>query len=141
MKEKYYLNGGALPTIPAPHDCVINKAEFDGDCLTFCFNDISKYDSIKFIRPKAKSLKIRFHTVLDDGFSADVYRADPAESGDGNFDFKHISADEFAALSGKQLEYLYHYVGYSQIMIKLFYETFYLLDVQSVDYIEFDWEE
>ena len=39
-----------------------------------------------------------------------------------------------------RLEYLYHDVGYNSIIIKLFCETFIMIDISS-DYIEYEWIE
>ena len=38
----------------------------------------------------------------------------------------------------ERLEYLYHYIGYQSIIIKLFSKTYIALDIQA-DYIDFDW--
>lgn len=140
MIEKYCLNRDTLPTIPVPHDCVIKNININGEFLTFTFNsDIANYDSIKFTHPDAKSLIIRFHLLSDDGDSVDVYRSVPDKTGEW-FDYKHINTDEFTALSGEQLEYLYHYVCYGQMMIKLWYTSYFLIELSS-DYVEFEWED
>ena len=73
MIETYYLNEKTLPTIPIPHDCVIKNVSIDNQYIVFSFeDDISYHDSIKYIRPDAKSLIVRYHMVDEDSFS--VYR-------------------------------------------------------------------
>lgn len=39
MKEKYYLNGKEVPTIPVPHDCVVKDIKLDDGNLVFIFED------------------------------------------------------------------------------------------------------
>lgn len=66
MKEKYFLNGESLPTIPVSHDCVIKKIRLKDQCIEFIFeDDISYHDSIKYYKPDAKSLIIRYHFAAD----------------------------------------------------------------------------
>ncbi|MBR6424372.1 MAG: hypothetical protein IKS29_00270, partial [Oscillospiraceae bacterium] len=66
MKEKYFLNGESLPTIPVPHDCVIKKIQLKDQCIEFIFeDDISYHDSIQYYKPDAKSLIIRYHFAYD----------------------------------------------------------------------------
>ena len=66
MKEIYYLNQDTLPAMPVPHDCIINKIMLEEQSLVFSFiNDISRYDSVRNLRPNAKSLTIRYHLIDD----------------------------------------------------------------------------
>lgn len=52
--EKYFLNGDTLPTIPVPHDCVIDKITVEDHYIIFTFEqNISFHDSIKNIKPDA----------------------------------------------------------------------------------------
>ena len=60
MIEKYFLNEELRPTIPVPHDCVITDVSIENQCIVFKFeDDLCKYDSVKNIRPNAKSLIIK----------------------------------------------------------------------------------
>ena len=66
MKETYYLNQDTLPSMPVPHDCIINKIMLEEQSLVFSFtSDISRYDSVRNLRPNAKSLTIRYHLIDD----------------------------------------------------------------------------
>ncbi|MBD5584573.1 MAG: hypothetical protein HDQ88_05780 [Clostridia bacterium] len=139
MVDRYYLAEDSLPTIPTPHDCQITDIEFDENFLIFKFdNDISKYDSIQFIKPNAKTLCIRIHLV-DPVFYAYKYRYKKLSKKEGYFlvdngKLKDLAKDKNA------LEYLYHYVGFTSFMIKLYNRGHYLLDV-TADYVEFEWTE
>ena len=66
MKEVFYLNKETLPMIPVPHDCFIKEIALKDGFAEFTFeDDISYHDSIKFIKPEAKSLIIRYHLIYD----------------------------------------------------------------------------
>ena len=144
MVEKYYLNGEVLPTMPVPHDCVVKEITFDDEFLVLKFDvdishhdpDISYYDSITSINKNASALVIRIH-LTDPLFYAYEHRMTHRFSGEGYY---LINNKKLQSLCKKCVEYLYHYVSYEQIMIKLFCGGYYLLEVTS-DYIEFDWTE
>lgn len=60
----YYLDSTELPTIPVPHDCVIDSVSFSDNFLILDFEQgISIYDSIQHICPDAKSLTIKMHLI------------------------------------------------------------------------------
>lgn len=145
MKEKYFLNGESLPTIPVPHDCVIKKIQLKDQCIEFIFeDDISYHDSIQYYKPDAKSLIIRYHFAYDtDDFS--IYKwVKPMRllsklfSIDGYY--KRIKNSLLTELpEGKfKFEYLYHNVGYCSIITKLFSNGYIILDA-DIDYVEFEW--
>ena len=141
MKDVYYLNGESLPTIPVPHDCVIKNVNLDNQCIVFVFEDnISYHDSIKFYKPEAKSLIIRYHFAYDtNDFS--IYKWVKSKmpfSKEGHY--KRLDNSELVNLSdGKlKLEYLYHNVGYCSIITKLFSDGYIILDT-DIDYVEFEW--
>ena len=137
MIEKYYLNGDVLPTIPVPHDCVIKEITIDDEFLVLKFeDDISYHDSIECLNKNARSLVIRIH-LNDPLFYAYEHRLKHVFGGEGYY---LISNEKLQNLCKKHVEYLYHYICFEQIMIKLFCGGYYLLDVYS-DYIEFDWIE
>lgn len=136
MTEKYFLNGDALPTVPTPHDCVIKKIEYDNDYLIFIFDDdISSYDSVKFIRPDAKSLIIRIHLI--DSFDTYRWKLSGFLRGEGYY---LIDNKKLISLTKKPTEYISHNIGYQSIMIKIFESEHYLLDIWA-DFIEFEWTE
>lgn len=145
MKETYFLNGETLPTIPVPHDCVIKKVRLKDQCIEFVFeNDISYHDSIKYYKPDAKSLIIKYH-FANDPADYSIYKwikpnrlLSKLFSKDGHY--KRIKTGLFTELSGGKLrlEYLYHNVGYCSIITKLFSDGYIILDAE-VDYVEFVW--
>lgn len=143
VKETYYLNTNELPTIPIPHDCIIKEVNLKEDCLTFAFeDDISYHDSIKDIYPTAKSLVIKFHFVNDINDVSLLIRKKPNRFLFKAGVYKEIELPEergvLLDLPKKKLEYLYHYVGYCSIIIKLWSSTSIVLDM-AVDYVEFEW--
>ena len=145
MKEKYFLNGESLPTIPEPHDCVIKKIQLKDQCIEFIFeDDISYHDSIQYYKPDAKSLIIRYHFAYDtDDFS--IYKwVKPMRllsklfSIDGHY--KRIKNSLLSELPEDKfkLEYLYHNVGYCSIITKLFSNGYIILDA-DIDCVECEW--
>ena len=141
MKEVYYLNEKALPTIPIPHDCVINAVNLTDQCIEFVFeDDISYHDSIKYYKPEAKSLIIRYHFAYDtDDYS--IYKwVKPKRPFERDGHYKLLDNSCLLKLSGGKfkLEYLYHNVGYCSIITKLFSNGPIILDA-DIDYVEFEW--
>ena len=135
MIEKYFLNGESLPTIPVPHDCVIKHIRLKEQCIEFVFeDDISYHDSIKNLGVSFKSLKVKYHLVNEDDFSLCKW-----ENPSDDF-YRRLDNRELTELTKEKyaLEYLYHYVGYSSIIIKLFANGEILLDA-LVDYVEYEW--
>lgn len=134
----YCLNNENVPTIPTPHDCIIKKVNVEQAFVTFTFeDDISTRDSIKCIQPNAKSLIVKIHLIDDfDTYKMKDYKRPWCKSTYARIDNQLL---EEIAEKGR-LEYLYHYVGYHAIIIKLFCETYIVLDL-PVDYIEYEWIE
>ena len=131
MKELYYLNKNELPTLPYIHDCVIKEIELNDDYLIFKFeDDISDYDSI--LNKNYKSLIIKYH-LIENLF---VYK------------FKRLFNKEYYYLLEdnkinklKDLEYLYQYVDFYSLIIKIVRgRDYYIFDL-DVDYIEYEWIE
>ena len=111
QKETYELRSGVLPTVPLPHDCPIKEIKIEGNRLILIFEDgIERYDSVRFYRPGARSLVMTFE--LYDGFFA--YRSDKAEE-----KYEKIPEEEFLKLPEDRLEYLGHFVGHGEIVVKL----------------------
>ena len=138
MSETYYLNGHILPTIPVPHDCVIKKVRLENQHIIFEFeNDISYNDSIKNFKPEAKSLIVKYHLLNDEDFSIYKWKK-PSGFFNKNGRYDCIDNNTITKLSDSRLEYLYHYVGYCSIIIKLFSEGFIIIDA-DVDYVELEW--
>lgn len=140
MIETYYLNDKTLPTIPVPHDCVIKNVSIDDQYIIFNFeDDISYHDSIKYIRPDAKSLIVRYHMVVEDSFSVYKWKK-PKKFIQKNGYYKCLDNSSIVKFSSGNLEYLYHNVGYCSVITKLYEKGFILLDAE-VDFIEFEWIE
>ena len=132
----YYLNKDTVPTIPTPHDCKIKKVTIQGDYIIFEFeDDISYHDSIRHFNPDAKSLVIKIHLVDDfDTYKMKYYKKPWCRG-----DYSRIDNAQLEKIAKKErLEYLYHYVGYQSMIIKLFSKTYITLDI-ATDYIEYEW--
>ena len=116
------MNKEQLPTIPTPHDCVLADIKIENQSIVFKFEeDISYYDSIKAIRPDAKSLIIRYHLVDEESFS--VYKwHKPVKIFASNGYYTSIDNFKLTSLATNKimLEYLYHNVGYCSIITKLY---------------------
>lgn len=139
MRETYYLNGDTLPTIPVPHDCIIDNITAEKEFLVFTFEqDISYHDSIKHFKPGAKSLVIKFH-LADECFSLFEWHKPVRFFADNGY-FKCIKSSDLIKMPSSEfnLEYLSHYVAYKQIIIEMCYSNIIRLEL-SVDYIEFEW--
>ncbi len=103
--------------------------------------DISYHDSIKIIRPDAKSLIVKYHLIDEESFS--VYKwHKPVKIFASNGYYKSIDNCKLASLATNKikLEYLYHNVGYCSIITKLYSGGYIILDAE-VDYVEFEWIE
>lgn len=142
MKETYYLNADTLPLIPIPHDCVIKEIQLNENELIFIFeNDISYHDSIKNIKPDAKSLTITFHLSNEfDEMSLYIKRQRKlfrSKSFYEETDLTH-NKDKLLALANNRLEYLDHYIGYNSIIVNLFSFDDIALHLNA-DSVEFDW--
>ncbi len=145
MKETYYLNEKEVPTIPVPHDCVVQKLQLEKDSLILVFeNDISYHDGIKSIRPNVKSLIIKSHFVQD---VHDINLFVRSKTNrflhkSGAFNEVDLTKEKktLLNLANNNLEYLYHNVGYCSIIVKLWSENDIVLDI-TADYVEFEWIE
>ena len=139
MTETYYLNGNILPTIPVPHDCVINRIRLENQYIIFEFeNDISYHDSVKnYSKPEPKSLIIKYHLLNDRDFSIYKWKK-PFKFSKKNGRYDCMDDNTITKLSDSRLEYLYHYVGYRSIIIELFSNSSIIL-AAYVDYIKFEW--
>ena len=138
MKETYYLNQDTLPTMPVPHDCIINKIILEEQSLVFSFtSDISRYDSVRNLRPYAKSLTIRYHLIDDVYWLYKSLKCGKIFFKEGGY--KGLPQDDLFRLTDVKLEYLYHFVGYESIIIKMYSDREIILDA-TVDYVEYEWE-
>ena len=134
----YWLNKDTVPTIPTPHDCKIKKVTIQDDFIIFEFeDDISCYDSIRYRNPDAKSLVIKIHLVDVDDFN--TYKMKYYKKPWCRGDYSRIENAQLEKIAkNESLEYIFHYVGYQSIIIKLFSRTHIILDIET-DYIEYEW--
>jgi len=143
MKEIYHLNQNMLPMLPTVHDSIINRITLQGQMITFYLNaDVNdKDDAIKFFHPEAKALIIRYHQTEEDSFSIYKMKRSPRhlyKLFPPHYTLLNDNVLEKLASGKYRLEYLYQYVGYNSIIIKLFEEDEIILDA-SVDYVEYEW--
>ena len=132
MSEIYYLKNDTLPTIPVPHDCVIEKITVENDFIIFAFEqDISHHDSIQYIKPDAKSLVIKYHLV-DNDFSLYEYFAE-------NKCWIYSDSKKLSVLTSNRTEYINHFVSYESMIIDLCAERSVRLEIEA-DYIEYEWK-
>ena len=131
MKELYYLNKNELPPLPYIHDCVIKEIELIDEYLIFKFeDDISDHDSI--LNKNYKSLIIKYH-LIENLF---VYKSKRLF----NKEFYHLLKDN-KINKLKDLDYLYQYVDFYSLIIKIVRgRDYYIFDL-DVDYIEYEWIE
>ena len=131
MKEIFYLNKNELPTLPYIHDCVIKEIELNDEYLIFKFeDDISDYDSI--LNKNYKSLIIKYH-LIENLF---VYKSKRLF----NKEYYYLLEDN-KINKLKDLEYLYQYVDFYSLIIKIVRgRDYYIFDL-DVDYIEYEWIE
>ena len=140
MQEIYYLNRETLPTIPVPHDCIIEDIVIENQYIIFKFEaDLSRYDSIKHIKPNVKSLVIKFH-LCDECFNLYKWHK-PIKFIAKNGFYKCIDGSKLLTLTSGEyhLQYIYHHIAYRSIIIEMWSGTPIRLEI-SADYIEFDWE-
>ena len=139
MQETYYLNGNSLPTIPIPHDCIIEDIKIENQYIIFRFEqDISYHDSIIHIKPDAKSLMIKFH-LADECFDLYKWHKPVKFFADKGY-FKGVDSSELFRLSSAKckLEYLSHYIAYRQIIIEMCSYDIVRLEL-TVDRVDFYW--
>ena len=146
MTELYRLDTtDKLPFLPIPHDCVIKTILIDNDnkCISFVFeDDISDYDSIKYDRPNAKSLVIKYH-FISDVEDYELYQFGKTSFLHRRWGYNWLTESEgkhdvLLKLTKHKLEYLHHYVAYGEMLIHLWAETSIVLQL-NVDTVEYEW--
>ncbi len=132
MTEKYFLDRETLPTIPVPHDCVIDKITLENGFLVITFEqDISHHDSIQYIKPDAKSLVIKYHLV-DNDLRLYEYFAE-------NKCWIYSDSKKLSVLTSNRTEYINHFVSYESMIIDLCAEKSVRLEFDA-DYVEYIWK-
>ena len=141
MTQTYSLSG-VMPTIPTPHDCVIERISRNGEYLVFDFEqEITNHDSARFYCPTAKSLTMRFH-LIDTDFG--LYEEKRKRTLKGRFStYIPMDSDELFHLTGgkRKLEYLYHYVAYNTMILRLWAGRDIYLKLYETDQVELNWIE
>ncbi len=136
MKEVFRLDEAILPTLPTPHDCIIKEFKRENDFLVFVFEDnISYHDSVKYIRPNAKTLTIKYHLI-------DIYEIYHQRWNKIMRRLEYLELKNESKLFDTKIkiEYLNQYVTNTQLIIKLWKKKEYVLNL-SVDYVEYNWIE
>ncbi|MBR2718788.1 MAG: hypothetical protein IKB78_05800 [Clostridia bacterium] len=135
MVGRYQMDGGQLPTIPTPHDCVVTQIDIDNDCIVFRFeNEIAEHDAVRTICPDAKSLTIRYHlTQYKEFFFYKRYNRIRPFFPTGFY--REVGAGKLNRWLGHGQPYLYHYVSYCSIIVQLLDLVF----VAEVDWVELEW--
>ena len=133
----YYLDKAENPTIPVPHDCMVNSISISDEFLVLNFEqDISIHDSVQFICPNAQSLTIKIH--LTDTLDFNVYQAKRRKFPRYKRWYEEITPEQLVSLvKKKSLAYLYHYVSYQSLIINL--DASIILSLRA-DYIEYIWK-
>ena len=110
----------------------------DGRYLTFVFeDDISYHDSIRRTAPEAKSLIIRCHLTDEDSFSVYKWKK-PGKLFRKQGYYVCLENSKLTRPSKNKIEYLYHNIGFSSIIIKLFSGEMVIVDAEA-DYVEYEW--
>lgn len=138
MTERYYLNKEALPTMPVPHDCIIDKITLENGFLVFTFeHDISYHDSIKHFNPDVKSLVIKYHLV-DKDFK--VYEWQMPSDIARNGCFVCIDNEKLLHMTehSERTEYIGHFAAYCSLIIDLCAESSVRIEIEA-DYAEYEW--
>lgn len=136
MTEKFYLDKGNIPTIPVPHDFVIEEIICESEFLIFKFrDDILEFDCSppEYLKPKSSSLIMKIHLI--DEFDTYKYELKRTFSQEG---YTLINNKKLRTSEKFELEYIDHNIGFCSIIIKLYQRGFYLLDIRA-DYIEYQW--
>ena len=133
----YHLDRAELPTIPVPHDGIINNISLSDDFLILDFAEgISAYDSIQEICPNARTLTIKIH--LTD--TIDVYQMKIRKFPKYKRRYEELDFAELVRLAKqRRLEYLYHYLSYRALIVNLSCGTNVILSLQT-DAIEYIWK-
>lgn len=144
-KEIYHLDADTLPTMPAPHDCVIKTILVDRDnsCISFIFeDDIAEYDSVAYQRPNAKSLVIKYHLTGENEYELYKFLKPSIWHRNGGYecltDYEKGTHRTLIKLAEDNLEYISHYVAYNAVAVELWgakaKSVILKLDVETVEY-------
>lgn len=138
MTDRYRLDGIELPTIPVPHDGEIEQIYVKDNELVFEFKNSEANASIfNILKPGMQSLTIKYHMTNKDDFCIYKYFK-PSKLLHRNHGYKYVEQKYLSKLSGLNLEYLYHNIGYRSVIIQLYADVSVVLEVE-LDYIEFEW--
>lgn len=137
MTETYRLDEIRKPAyLPCPHDCLIKEIRIEDDFLTLIFeDDISYHDSFEAF----KTLKIRYHLPLKDCISVLEQKIQKCFF-KKKYYFVKAEPKDLIKMTKVELSYLYHFVGYREIIIELASPFEVFLNIET-DYAEYEWIE
>ncbi len=135
MKEIFRLDEAQLPTMPTPHDCIIQEIRHENDTLVIAFeDDISRHDAIQAVRPSAQSLTITYHLTDDCELLRRRWNKFRRRT-------EYIELKNKKALLAQGMAFLCQYVAHGQVMVKLWRgREEYLLTLHA-DSVAYDWRE
>ncbi len=134
VKEIYRLDEIEVSTLITPHDCLIKEIKRENDFLVFYFeDDISYHDSIRYFMPGVKSLIIRYHLI-------DICEIYYQRWNKLMRRLEYLELKKESDLFEARSQYLYQYVMYNQLIIKVWKHKEFVLSL-SADYVEYDWIE
>ena len=146
MKDIYFLNRVTLSEIPLPHDNIISGIAQEGQFIVFTLETDAgnRNDFIRFYKPGAKGLVIRYHLTGPDCLTVYQEKLFPRY-------LSRLLPPRFIVLDDRRTEkflkgnqrlvYLYHYIGDNSVIIKLFSyaENAEILLEANADYAEYEW--
>ncbi len=153
MKEIYNLNTDPLSWPPVPHDCLITDIKLADRILEFTFEeDISCHDSIKALKPGAKSLVMRFH-LCGDPYDEEnllvrlepavkIRRWNPWKPFSPNRRYRILDTNKLSGLTKSRigLGYLDHFISQSSgtLIVSLGFAANIYIEMYA-DSIEYEW--
>ena len=138
----YYLDKEELPKLITPHDFVIKEVKVEKNSIIFIFEDDISYhdnyqDNLKDICDGAKSLIIRYNISNLEWTNVYKYKYRKLLSKEK---YEIIDLKKLVNLTKyNKLEFLYQYLGYRSIIIKLWCCGEIILDIGEIDSIEYEW--
>ena len=136
MKEVYYLDGQARPVPPVPHDYKVNSISKEGEYLVFELSYGGNCPSDEL--HNTKNLTVRYHLIDEVWFLFKFVKPGILFFKEGAY--KGLQQDDTFKLPNNNLEYLYHYVGFTSIIIELYSNTRIVMKLDA-DYIEYEWHQ
>ena len=140
MIERYQLDGGTVPALPCPHDCVIRRIAFDDDFIVFYFeHQIHRRDSVSQRHPECDTLIMRYH-LFDPEFCTyrQIRHLTRLGARLGRRGYYEIQNKTLLRRSRYPLEFLYQRAARRSVLITLWRGEFILINAE-VDWAEYEW--